>query len=646
MKLIANKSFLNLKQDDTFCIDNEQARVLDIKTGGNGRIVIVELQREDQKEANYTLNQHLAIKSINTDHISANTLQLFKEEISIWSRFTCPQIVPLLGILEDEKNNWYTCMPTFNQNLTEFINELDPNEKTHLLLFQILTDIAYALIEAKSKNIVHLDLKPNNILVKNPIQLVQNQLKEGTYKSFCVSDWGISCIINDCDEHELIIKNMYNGTIPFMSPERLNFEKKKIDHKSDIFAFGMIAYEITLGSLPFSYSCKGVRDIVNEIRSGKYFINMQLMLHQRKINSDLSELILKMTNPDPSKRPDIFEAVPIIVKTFSGKKSLNEPINKHDLFLKLNQKSKDKNNVNKIYKKSFISSLFSLAQDVARTERFGFSDQPYYRLLKKGLEEKLLPKINFNFDKLINLGSKIEFLRIYENSLVINSFREYNQREKDVFSDQICSISGIKSENLNNIDEFEFNTALFTFLIANKIIPDLVDQYNFRFHLIWENLLVPLPLYITCFIFLNGQKLLPDHEDISEFESIWGKISLFNDYLNKELYYYILENYKGSKAKSFVELPKESQLMLNMHPSLAPPAKYSIILYHLVKKEFKVFSVYENGKTNPIRLVSSWPRESGDLQAFGLHANVIQDILNKSEISASEVVNHLAQNLL
>jgi serine/threonine protein kinase len=99
----------------------------------------------------------------------------------------------------------------------------------------IIGSIASALAHAHQRNLVHRDVKPGNIFLEN------------SSGAAYMADFGF-VFQGDTDEPTERI----SGTPPYMSPEQVRGELKKLDARSDIFALGAILYEVLTGKRAFS----------------------------------------------------------------------------------------------------------------------------------------------------------------------------------------------------------------------------------------------------------------------------------------------------------------------------------------------------------------------------------------------------------
>jgi serine/threonine-protein kinase len=130
--------------------------------------------------------------------------------------------------------------------LAELTGAAMPRDRAIAILRQLLA----ALDHAHAMGLIHRDLKPENIMIDDA----------GTT---CIVDWGIAVLREgpDDDTRRLTTQGLVLGTPAYMAPEQAKGER--VDHRCDLFALGVIAYELLAGALPFEGT--GVDVIVSNI---------------------------------------------------------------------------------------------------------------------------------------------------------------------------------------------------------------------------------------------------------------------------------------------------------------------------------------------------------------------------------------------
>lgn len=145
-----------------------------------------------------------------------------------------------------------------NGSLDKFIatKELTLNDK-YLLLTELLDGIAYL----HSVGIIHRDLKPQNILIIE---------RDGKYYPL-ITDFGISKKLVEADGSS-VFNSIFAGTRAYASPEQL--AEHKIRKNTDLWSFGVLAFQLLTGKLPFSSgsfsptSDEGYGELSRQIKSG------------------------------------------------------------------------------------------------------------------------------------------------------------------------------------------------------------------------------------------------------------------------------------------------------------------------------------------------------------------------------------------
>jgi serine/threonine-protein kinase len=111
-------------------------------------------------------------------------------------------------------------------------------------MFKILIEMCSSLAEAHAQGIVHRDLKPENVYLES---------RPGNPEFVKILDFGIAKVMRgesiDPQSPQLTATGQTLGTLEYMSPEQLM--GKQLDGRSDVYALGVVAYEMTTGRLPF-----------------------------------------------------------------------------------------------------------------------------------------------------------------------------------------------------------------------------------------------------------------------------------------------------------------------------------------------------------------------------------------------------------
>ncbi len=206
-------------------------RIMDmLGEGGMGRVYLA--------EQTGSLRRHVAIKFLRSGLDTAQVLARFRFEQQTLARLTHHAIAQVLDAGETVDGTPYFVM--------EYVPGLPVTQhadKHRLTLDQrleLFIELCAAVRHAHSRGILHRDLKPNNILVR----------KDDDSAIPKVIDWGIAhAMALDSPRDEGRIGQPI-GTPEYMSPEQAR--RKPVDHRTDIFALGVILYELLTGQLPIA----------------------------------------------------------------------------------------------------------------------------------------------------------------------------------------------------------------------------------------------------------------------------------------------------------------------------------------------------------------------------------------------------------
>lgn len=171
------------------------------------------------------------------------------------------------------------------------IQECSPRSFTHEAIIDILWQIASAMKYLHQRGIVHLDLKPSNILV-SPSRVPE--LARDGYVRAKLIDFG--CAKRTDNSNSEYFSTPHFGTTRYRAPDHLTFSK--IDpEKCDVYSFGILFSEVLTGQIPFpDMECSKMRFSVGK--------NKERPALPPDCPQDLAALIEKCWAHKPKDRPD------------------------------------------------------------------------------------------------------------------------------------------------------------------------------------------------------------------------------------------------------------------------------------------------------------------------------------------------------
>ncbi|XP_061351631.1 uncharacterized protein LOC133296623 isoform X2 [Gastrolobium bilobum] len=163
----------------------------------------------------------------------------FWREADILSKLHHPNVVAFYGVVQDGPGATLATVTEYmvDGSLRHVLLRKDRYLDRRKRLI-IAMDAAFGMEYLHSKNIVHFDLKCDNLLVnlKDPLRPICK-----------VGDFGLSKI-----KRNTLVSGGVRGTLPWMAPELLNGSSNKVSEKVDVFSFGIVLWEILTGEEPYA----------------------------------------------------------------------------------------------------------------------------------------------------------------------------------------------------------------------------------------------------------------------------------------------------------------------------------------------------------------------------------------------------------
>ena len=176
-------------------------------------------------------NTTVAIKQLKPDLAEPEMIERFKREGEALRDLNHPNIVKLLATVEENEQHYLIMEYVSGGDLTALIHE-EGMPLEQLLAYAI--DLADALTRAHKLNIIHRDLKPANVLIG----------EDGVLR---LTDFGVAF---DMTRQRVTQQKNIVGTAEYLAPETI--EGETIDHRADIWAFGIMLFEMLTGTRPFT----------------------------------------------------------------------------------------------------------------------------------------------------------------------------------------------------------------------------------------------------------------------------------------------------------------------------------------------------------------------------------------------------------
>jgi serine/threonine-protein kinase len=243
--------------------------------------------------------RQVALKKIRSDRIDdEGCKERFLKEVKIAAQLSHPAIIPIYQMHQNAEEIYYTMPLVEGETLKEILRTTYFQEKQGLpphpigssipALMRIFFTICQGIAYAHSKEILHRDLKPENIII-------------GKYGEVLILDWGLADFVKNCEhqtpleeestevEHfSLTRPGKVSGTLSYLPPERIL--GVKASYSSDIYALGVILYQLLTLRLPFRHT--SIREYKKVMKNSQLIDPAEKAPH-RDIPIQLSKIVKK-----------------------------------------------------------------------------------------------------------------------------------------------------------------------------------------------------------------------------------------------------------------------------------------------------------------------------------------------------------------
>lgn len=247
--------------------------------GGMGSVYLAE--QEDP-------HRIVALKVIKPGFVSADLLRRFKQEGDALGRLQHPGIAQIYeaGMADSGfgPQPYFAMEYISGQTLIEYVEEQRLDVRARL---ELMAKVCDAMNHAHQRGIIHRDLKPGNILVD----------EAGQPK---ILDFGVARVADsDVEMTRQTDLGQLLGTLPYMSPEQVQPDPAELDIRSDVYALGVIMYELLAGKLPHDIKQMALPEIVQTIRDVD---PISLGSIKRIYRGDIETIVAKALEKDKTRR--------------------------------------------------------------------------------------------------------------------------------------------------------------------------------------------------------------------------------------------------------------------------------------------------------------------------------------------------------
>lgn len=208
------------------------------------------------------------------EQINNYVVVMFKNEVEIMKKFTGnAHIIDLYDVnyeVKSDKNFDYFIRMEYADDLKSYYGD---SKISHEDVVKMAIDICSALELLEQNNIVHGDIKPNNIFVSD--------------EGFKLGDFGSATKLGSCDRISF-------GTVNYMAPEVCR--KEAVSYSTDLYSLGLVMYKLLKGKLPFVEAGTSLESAFNIRMSGKMIPNIE------GVEQALMNIISKACSFNPNDR--------------------------------------------------------------------------------------------------------------------------------------------------------------------------------------------------------------------------------------------------------------------------------------------------------------------------------------------------------
>jgi len=243
----------------------------EVGAGGMATVYLAHDEKHDRQ---------VALKVLRPELSEGTGAERFPREIRFVAQFNHPHILSLYDSGEAEGFLYFVMPYVEGESLRDRLSRERQLPISDAI--RILREVADALAYAHARGVVHRDIKPGNVLLSG--------------RHAVVTDFGVAKALTASRDDKVTTVGMAVGTPQYMSPEQATGESN-IDHRADIYALGVLGYEMLAGRPPFDgVSAQAV------LAAHVMTVPVDLQLARPGIPALLSDAVMRCLAKNPADR--------------------------------------------------------------------------------------------------------------------------------------------------------------------------------------------------------------------------------------------------------------------------------------------------------------------------------------------------------
>ncbi|MFG0316863.1 MAG: serine/threonine-protein kinase [Planctomycetota bacterium JB042] len=262
--------------------------VREIGRGGMGIVYEAEQLRPHRR---------VALKVMRGELVDRERMKRIELESQVLALLKHPSIVPLYGSGRTADGSpWFAMEYVRGLTLKEAMERRAPSRAARLVLFRQICD---AIAYAHQKGVVHRDLKPSNIVLSDETLSASGdavglgQVKILDFGLARITDADVSLVSMPSDAGHIV------GTLAYMSPEQVRGRTDDVDQRSDVYALGVILYEMLTGRRPYDLDGCWLGEAAERIERSE---PARIGSIDRSLRGDLDTIVRKALEKEPARR--------------------------------------------------------------------------------------------------------------------------------------------------------------------------------------------------------------------------------------------------------------------------------------------------------------------------------------------------------